>query len=429
MTAHVLDDTVLARLRDSAVADPLLTATTNAVTSNDIDTIALDREKALALGGEPEIKLDRLPVTDQQTSGRCWMFAGFNAVRHSVSADLNLESFEFSQAFLHFYDKLEKANYALTTLASLENPDDRLVTRLLEDSAADGGMFSFYAALIAKYGAVPQSVMPDPHSATDTRAASQAVRTIVRRAWLKKIPTEEAMADVHRVVAMHLGTPPHDFRFTYRDKDDHFHDEGVFTPRQFAEKHLDSALAEMMELAYDPRPDHDFGRAYTIEHVTNMVEAPTYRFVNADMPDLITAAQLAVRGGQPVWFACDVNTQFSPLHMLWDRGLIATDDIYGIDTSFARADQVVSRNLAPTHGMVLTGYDPTSGIWRVENSWGTKTHKGQKLSGEGYGAMTTDWFADNVFSIVLPKRFVPQGLQDAWSDPNPQVLPFYDPMY
>ncbi|MDY6049870.1 MAG: C1 family peptidase [Corynebacterium sp.] len=445
MSIHTLNPTVVERLSDLATSDPYLTVTQNAVTSVDIATIGLDRERLVGLAGEPEIKLDRLTVTDQKSSGRCWMFAGFNAVRHTIAADLGAEEFELSQAYLHFYDKLEKAHYALTTLAAIragevksqaceltEDYCDRLISWLFQSSGDDGGMFSYYAALVAKYGAVPHSVMPDPHSATDTRAASAAVRTIVRRAWARNIPTDEALTDVHRVLAIHLGLPPQHFRFRYRDKEKNFHDLGEFTPREFAARFLDRELSEFMELAYDPRPGQEWGRAYTIEHVTNMVGSPTYRFVNAPMEVLHEAAVASMNAGVPVWFACDVSTDFSPLHMAWDRGLIATDELYGINTSqaaFSRSDQVSSRNLAPTHGMVFTGYDPASRIWRVENSWGTTAHKGEKLSGEGYGAMTSDWFTENVFSIVVPKRLVPAEYRSTWEDPHPRALPFFDPMF
>ena len=59
-------------------------------------------------------------ITNQQNSGRCWLFAFLNIIRFKMIQKYNLlPSFEFSQNYLFFYDKLEKANYYLNFI--LEN--------------------------------------------------------------------------------------------------------------------------------------------------------------------------------------------------------------------------------------------------------------------------------------------------------------------
>ena len=58
-------------------------------------------------------------ITDQKQSGRCWMYAGFNVLRNIVAKTLKVKDFEFSESYLFFYDKLEKANYTLELV--LEN--------------------------------------------------------------------------------------------------------------------------------------------------------------------------------------------------------------------------------------------------------------------------------------------------------------------
>ncbi len=51
-------------------------------------------------------------VTNQKSSGRCWLFALTNLIRLEVIKQLDIKDgdFELSQSYLHFYDKLEKAN-------------------------------------------------------------------------------------------------------------------------------------------------------------------------------------------------------------------------------------------------------------------------------------------------------------------------------
>ena len=90
------------------------TALNNAVASNAIDDLARSRENAAALDTYFNIETASQSITNQQSSGRCWMFSGFNVLRskytHQHGDSLQLE---FSEAYLFFYDQLEKANLML----------------------------------------------------------------------------------------------------------------------------------------------------------------------------------------------------------------------------------------------------------------------------------------------------------------------------
>ena len=44
-----------------------------------------------------------LQVTNQKSSGRCWLFAALNVVRREMCDFYNLNNFEFSQSYLFFY--------------------------------------------------------------------------------------------------------------------------------------------------------------------------------------------------------------------------------------------------------------------------------------------------------------------------------------
>lgn len=46
------------------------------------------------------------PMTNQKSSGRCWIFAMLNAMRIPFVKQYNLEEFEFSQGYLFFWDKV-----------------------------------------------------------------------------------------------------------------------------------------------------------------------------------------------------------------------------------------------------------------------------------------------------------------------------------
>jgi bleomycin hydrolase len=81
------------------------------------------------------------PITNQRQSGRCWLFASTNVFRVALMQKYGLESFELSQAYLFFWDKLEKSNWFLEQIISTADMDldSRLVQTLVQEPLSDGG--------------------------------------------------------------------------------------------------------------------------------------------------------------------------------------------------------------------------------------------------------------------------------------------------
>lgn len=50
-----------------------------------------------------KIPFEGAPITNQRSSGRCWLFAATNVFRVALMQKYNLESFELSQAWLFFW--------------------------------------------------------------------------------------------------------------------------------------------------------------------------------------------------------------------------------------------------------------------------------------------------------------------------------------
>lgn len=59
--------------------------------------------------------------------------------------------------------------------------------------------------------------------------------------------------------------------------------------------------------------------------------------------------------------------------------------------------------------------------WRVENSWGEE--RGER----GYLVMTSEWFKEYVFEVVVDKSIVPKEVMAVFEQ-DPVVLPAWDPM-
>ena len=66
-----------------------------------------------------KVETEGKPVTNQKSSGRCWLFAALNVARQPFVKHHNLEDFEFSQAHLFYWDKIERANYFLNNIGEV----------------------------------------------------------------------------------------------------------------------------------------------------------------------------------------------------------------------------------------------------------------------------------------------------------------------
>ena len=70
----------------------------------------------------------------------------------------NVEDFEFSQGYLFFWDKIERSNYFLNTIADIyrrtpkEDVGGRLVSCLLGNPICDGGQWDMVVNLVEKHG-------------------------------------------------------------------------------------------------------------------------------------------------------------------------------------------------------------------------------------------------------------------------------------
>src|SRR6202161_1070668 len=168
----------LERLHKDFVADPVNRLAQNAVTRVTVDDVAINREIVSSIDHSLSTTLDDWKVTNQERSGRCWLFAGLNLLRVGVMRKTRLKDFEFSQNYAMFWDKLERANYFLEAIIETadRDVDDRTVAYLLESVAGDGGQLNMFAALIAKHGVVPKGCRPEAQSSSDTARMNSILR-------------------------------------------------------------------------------------------------------------------------------------------------------------------------------------------------------------------------------------------------------------
>ena len=113
----------VAKIRRAFQLDGRLRATRNALTGTSIRNIAKNRDVLVDHNKKFSHKIKTKGISNQKSSGRCWMFAGFNTIKPVLMNNLDLGDFEFSQIYLQFWDKMEKANSFLEYMIAYRDRD------------------------------------------------------------------------------------------------------------------------------------------------------------------------------------------------------------------------------------------------------------------------------------------------------------------
>jgi bleomycin hydrolase len=435
-----LDAHTLGQLHEAFRENPTYRLAQNAVTRNSLDDVALDHRVVFAADHTFSTSLDDWGVTDQKQTGRCWMFAGLNLLRFAARRVLGVKEFEFSQSYLMFWDKLERSNYVLEAIieSADRDLDDRSVAWLLDQPVSDGGQWNMFVSLVQKHGLVPKALMPETNSSSNSRRMNGVLRSKLREGArslremhargasigaLREVK-REYLETVHRILNIHLGTPPERFVWQWRNSSGEFLREGELTPTEFARRFVDLPLDDYVCLVHDPRPANPYGRTYTVQYLGNVVGGRRVTYLNVEMPLMKSIARRTLEAGEPVWFGCDVGKQMRRDLGLMDASLYDLSDVYGTTFEMDKAARLEYGETQMTHAMLFTGVDVLDGEtrrWRVENSWGADP--GQK----GFFTMNDSWFDEYMFEIAARKSYLPDELLAALEE-EPIVLPAWDPM-
>jgi bleomycin hydrolase len=428
----------------------------NAVTNNPIDSLALNRDAVRGEDGHFSHRIKREGVTDQKQSGRCWMFAGLNTLRPQVMREHRMESFEFSTAYLQFWDKMEKSNLYLESVIELRDADflDRDWELVNRHGVEEGGWWNFLVGLIGKYGVVPLAAMPETKSSSETKTLNEILGRMLRRGAARIMALHAdgadtaalrgekavAMKGVYRFLTINLGQPPEEFEWRYRirkgapksadaeaEEMRHVEDDGlsapeIHTPRSFYEKYVGTSLGDYVCLYNDPH--NEMGRHYRFDRARNIVGEECMDFVNVGSETMKEVAKASILANEPLWFAVNMGIDQSTEHGLMAPDLFDYGGLFGIDLTITKAERTRFHAGASSHAMALIGVDlaadGTPRKWLVENSWGEG--KGRK----GLWTLRDGWFAEHVYTVIAHQRHVPAEVLKSFGD-EATVLPAWYP--
>ena len=412
---------------------------TMALSKSDLSAVAYVPQNGFAMKQKFSVEIPTLEVTNQQASGRCWLFAATNVLRERIAKELNLEKFELSQSYLAFWDKFERANYFLESILETANlpADDRTVSFVLATGVHDGGQWDMFANIVEKYGVVPKDVYDETFQSCHTgnmnhvlnrnlKACAVKLREMARQgACEEAIQSEKQamLADVYGFLCSCYTEPPRAFDFEYVDKDKQYHQEKGLTPLTFREKYVGDLLKKTVSVIHAPTKDKPYHKTYTIRMLGNVVGGREVRHLNLTMDELKAAVIAQMQAGKVVWFGSDVGKFGEREKGVWDDQSFDAALLTGLDMEISKADALDYGFSAMNHAMVLTGVQLEDGRpvrWKIENSWGDTN--GEK----GYYVCSDSWFDQYVFQAAVEREYL--GDLAALADQTPAVLEPWDPM-
>ena len=417
-------------------------ALVNAIGANAIDDLAKNRQNAGALDTQFSVETKKQSISDQKQSGRCWMFSGFNVLRSDFNLRTDSLTVELSQAYLFFYDQLEKANLMLQGCIDTGNKpiDDQRVQFFFHYPINDGGTFCGVADLTEKYGLVPTEVMPESFSSDNTSKARALIASKLREFGLQlremvqkdKKPgaIEKAktrmLSQIYRMLQFTIGNPPQKFTYVFKNEKGKVVGEAKeYTPLSFYKEVVGKQLnGTFIMVMNDPR--REYYKTYEVEYDRHTYDGHNWKYVNLPMDDIEEMAISALKAGRKLYSSYDVGKMLDRKRGYCDTENFDYGSLFNTTFGMTKAERISTFDSGSTHAMTLTAVDldkkGKATKWKVENSWGADW--GQK----GCLIMTDRWLREYMFRLVVPNEFVPAKVMKAYETQPVMVMP-EDPLF
>lgn len=442
--AQAIGPEELKEIQDSYVLDASTKAIRNVlVNDKNIKSHVLDNDVASAIDHEFKYKVNVSGITDQLSSGRCWMFTSMNVLRPSVMKQFYLKEFDFSHSYCFFWDLFEKANLFLENVIATAGKDitDRDVWTYFKSPISDGGVWNLFWDIAEKYGVVPASVMPETQHSNNTsqmdavlneylRSAGWNLRQAIDSGTRKKVVREmkiSALKDVYRILALCMGVPPTEFTWKYKDKEGNVKTL-TSTPKEFyksivpADYHPDTYIMIMND------PTREYYKTYEIASYRNTYEGINWVYLNLPNEEIKPAALASIKAGTPMYVSCDVGKQSLTASGkgVMDPGLFDYESLFGVSMKMDKKARILTHQSGSSHAMTLIACDTDENDvpvkWEFENSWGASA------GNRGYLTFTDKWFDEYLFRIVIEKKYLSKKAADAVGT-KPIVVPVWDYMF
>ncbi len=432
---------MLDEIKKSQTNTPVERALKNAIAGNSIDALAKNYN-AGDIDTHFTIETPKQSITDQQSSGRCWMFSGFNVLRSNFAQRTDSLRVNLSHSYLFFWDQLEKSNLFLQGVIDHADKaiDHPRVQFFFKHPVSDGGTFCGVSDLVDKYGLVPKEVMPETYSSDNTSRMAKLISSKLREYGLqlrqmvadKKKPAAikaektKMLATIYRMLAMTIGEPPAQFTYAFKNESGRTVTEAkTYTPQEFAKEVVGGPISGTFIMAMnDPR--RPYYKTYEVEYDRHTYDGTNWKYINLPMDEIEKMAIASLKDGRKLYSSYDVAKMLDREQGYADLDNYDYGSLFGTTFTMDKAQRISTYDSGSTHAMTLTAVDLDENgkatQWKVENSWGAAW--GQ----QGCMIMSDRWWREYTFRLVVDKKYVPEDILKANEQKPLMVMP-EDPLF
>ena len=413
-------------------------AARNALAINPIAELATNADNLAMIDTHFSHRVRTKGITDQQQSGRCWLFTGLNVLRAKMIDDLDLPSLVFSHNYLFFYDQLEKCNLFLQGVIDTKHlpMEDRQVEWLFKNPLSDGGQFTGVSNLVMKYGVVPSEVMPENYQTNNTTQVSNLLKLKLREFGLilrnqkdRRAPVAlktEMLKEIYSMLVRAYGVPPTEFEWTRHDKDGNPVETKRYTPQSFYAEYFGDIDLEKDFVMVMNDPSREYYKVYEIEYDRHVYDGDNWLYLNLPIDEVKALAIASIKDNTAMYFSCDVGKYLLSKKGTLDINNFDYESLMGVEFPMNKEERVRTFASGSSHAMTLIAVDldeeGNAKKWMVENSWGPSS------GWKGNLIMTDEWFEEYMFRVVVDKKYIPAETLKLLEQ-KPIMLPSWDPMF
>lgn len=435
---------VIQKLQSSYTETVADKAIRRALSQNSIASLTSSANGITEIGTDFSDIVPTKGITNQQSSGRCWLFTGLNVLRAKAITRWNLPGLELSQNYLFFYDQLEKANLFLQGVVDTRKQtfDDRMVDWLFQNPLSDGGTFCGVADLVQKYGVMPKEAFPETYQSSNTSGFTSVMKTKLREMGLElrtlgesKKTSEKQLQDkkvemlgtIYRMLTLAYGVPPTEFSWTQRDAKGKEVSTETYTPMSFYQKYWDGEDLYDNYIMVMNDPLREYYKVYQIEYDRHTYDGHDWVYLNLPVEDIKPMAIASIKDSTAMYFSCDVGKFLNRQNGSLTLSNFDYESLFGITLGMDKKQRVQTHASGSSHAMTMIAVDIDKETgktkkWMVENSWGaTSGYKGNLV-------MTDEWFDNYMFRLVINKKYADKKYLEMLNQ-KPILLPAWDPMF